>query len=78
MGVVVMDNNRSGSGDVCAEQELGPPTLLLLLPLLLSLLWVLLDVFYSSALLAWAVTRLATFFLTDSAIHLGELRDHTI
>lgn len=77
MGVVAMDNNGSGSGDACPEQELDPPSLLLMLPLLLSLVWILLDIFYSSALFGWAVTRLPTLFLTDSAIHLGELRDLT-
>lgn len=70
-----MDNNGSGSGDACPEPELDPPSLLLMLPLLLSLVWILLDIFYSSALFGWAVTRLPTLFLTDSAIHLGELRD---
>ena len=68
-----MESNGSGVGDVCPEQERGPSTLLLL-PLLLSLVWVLVDIFYSSALLGWAVTHLAAFFLTDSAIHLGEPR----
>ena len=64
-------SSGSGSGNVCVEAEDGP-SLLLLLPLLLSLVWVLLDLFYSSSLLGWLVTRLSTFLLTDSGIHLGK------
>lgn len=66
-----MASNGSGDGDMCLDPS---PTTLLLLPLLLSLVWVLLDVFYSSPLLGWAVTRVAAFFLTDSAITLGGIQ----
>lgn len=65
--------NGSGAGDVCSNQQDDQPTTLLLLPVLFSLLWVLLDIFYSSTLLGWALTRVAAFFITDSALHLGEL-----
>ena len=66
--------NVSGSGDAECSDEVPldqPATLLLLLPLLLSILWVLLDVFYSATALGWLVTRLAGFVLKDSAIHIG-------
>lgn len=65
-----METNSSGSGEECPA--VGGPSLLLLLPVLLSLLWVLVDLLYSSSLLGWAVTRLAGAFLRDSAIHLGK------
>ena len=64
-----MASNDSVEGDVCPDPG---PTALLLLPLFLSLVWVLLNVFYSSALLGWVVTQAAAFFLTDSAITLGK------
>ena len=63
-----MASSGSGDGDLCPDPG---PTTLLLLPLVFSLVWILLDIFYSSSLLGWAVTRVATFFLTDSAIILG-------
>ena len=65
--------NGSGSDlDLCSDQQKSDPTTLLLLPLFLSLFWVLLDLFYSSAFLGWLVSRLASLVLTDSGIHLGE------
>lgn len=65
-----METNSSGSGEACPASS--GPSPLLLLPALLSLLWVLVDLFYSSSLLGWAVTRLAGAFLRGSAIHLGK------
>ena len=67
--------NASGSGiGECSErQQLSEPATLLLLPLLLSLFWILLDLFYSSAVMGWLVRRLAAFALRDSDIHVGEL-----
>ena len=65
-------SNGSGDMDLCSEGQTSEPTTLLLLPLLLSLVWVLLDLFYSAAILGWLASRLASLVLTDSGIHIGE------
>ena len=64
--------NASGSGEACTDEQIPEPTALLLLPLLFSLFWVLLDLFHSSTILGWLVNRWAALLLTDSGIHLGE------
>lgn len=62
-----------GSG-MCEDCDLADqsPSLLLLLPVLLSLLWVLFQLFYAPWLLALLVTKLANLFLTDSGIYIGK------
>ena len=72
--VGMAEGNGSGSGiSQCPDQQSAEPTALLILPLLLSLFWILLDLFYSSAILGWLVSRAAAFFLRDCDLHVGEL-----
>jgi ABC-type Co2+ transport system permease subunit len=50
------------------------PDPLLVLPVLLSVLWVVFDLLYASSLAAFVVNRLANLFLKDSGIYVGALR----
>ena len=47
------------------------PDPLLVLPVLLSVLWVVFDLLYASSLAAFVVNRLANLFLKDSGIYVG-------
>ena len=69
----------SGCGNEGGSCELDErsPSLLLLLPVLLSLLWVLFVLFYGSWVVAVLLTKTANFFLTHSGIHIGK-QDHSI
>ena len=64
--------NASGDG-ICFGGQDSDPTILLVLPLFLSCIWVLFDLFYSSLLSGRIVSRVAAFFLADSAVHVGRL-----
>jgi hypothetical protein len=66
--------NASGCGE--AGVDCGgvgrTPMLLLLVPVLLSLLWVVFLLYYGSWVLAVVLTRAANLFLTHSGVHIGE------
>ena len=49
----------------------GSPDPLLVLPVLLSVLWVIFDLLYASSLAAFVVNRVANLFLKDSGIYIG-------
>ena len=67
---------EAGGGSACedcglADNTAGSPSLLLLLPVLLSVLWILFQLFYTPWLLAFLITKLTNLWLTDSAIYIG-------
>ena len=54
----------------CGAVELSP-SLLLLLPVLLSLLWCVVLLFYGSWILALLVSKIVNLFLSNSGVHIG-------
>lgn len=54
-----------------AASSAASPSLLLLLPVLLSVVWILFQLFYAPWLLALLITRLANLWLRDSGIYIG-------
>ena len=54
------------------ELPLGPVPLLAL-PVVLSVVWALYELFYAPRVLAFLVTKLANLFLTDSGIYISKL-----
>lgn len=62
------------NNSMCEGGECGiavGPTPLLVLPVLLSVLWVLFDLFYASIILGFLVNKIANLFLKESGIHVG-------
>ncbi len=60
----------NGSSDVF--EDCGrPPLIVLLVPVLLSVVWVTFQLFYGSWVLAFLITKLANVFLKDSGIYIG-------
>ncbi len=53
------------------------PSLLLLLPVLLSVVWGVIHLIYGSWLLARLLTKLVNAFLKDSGIYIGEWAGHS-
>ena len=66
-----MNNSSSGSGSLPSDDE-GRPTPLLLLPVLLSVIWILFQLFYAPKLLAFFTNRLVNLFLKDSGIYISK------
>ena len=71
--------NSSGVG-VCEEGADGgcaltqsSPSLLLLLPVLCSCLWILFQLLYGSWVFAFLVSKVTNFFLTDGGLSIGKL-----
>ena len=62
-------NNSTCEGGECGI-AVGP-TPLLVLPVILSVLWVLFDLFYASIILGFLVNKIANLFLKESEIHVG-------
>ena len=63
----------SGECEGCeVPQGSRMPTLLLLLPVSLSLFWAVFQLLYGSWLLASLITKLVNLFLKDSGIYIGE------
>lgn len=62
-------NNSTCEGGECGI-AVGP-TPLLVLPVILSVLWVLFDLFYASIILGFLVNKIANLFLKESGIHVG-------
>ena len=63
--------NTSTCEELGTCKDSDGPNPLLVLPVLLSVLWVLFDLFYASSLVAFVVNRLANFFLKESGIYIG-------
>ena len=63
------------NSSLCVGEESceGRPSLLLLLPVSLSVVWVVFHLLYSSRLLALLVTKIVNLFLQDSGISIGML-----
>ena len=59
---------------MCEGAGCEGPHPLLVLPVVLSVVWVLVDLFYASSLLGFAVNSIANFFMRESGIHIGGLR----
>lgn len=59
------------SGNITGELPTGPVPLLAL-PIVLSVVWALYELFYAPRVLAFLVTKLANLFLTDSGIYISE------
>jgi hypothetical protein len=57
--------------EVSTNQSFNP---LLVLPVVLSALWVLYDVFYASYLLAFLVNTILNLYLRETGVHIGQLR----
>ena len=51
---------------------MAEPDPLLVVPVILSTLWIVFLLFYASRLLAATIQLLANLFMKDSGIHLGE------
>jgi hypothetical protein len=54
--------------EVSTNQSFNP---LLVLPVVLSALWVLYDVFYASYLLAFLVNTILNLYLRETGVHIG-------
>jgi len=66
-----MDNSTCVGG--ACDAATGPSPLLVL-PVVLSVLWVLFDLFYVSFILRLLVNRLVNLFLKESGVHIGAVR----
>ena len=66
-----MNNTTCEILDECDSSSSSDPHPLLILPVVLSVLWVLFDVFYASSLLGFVVNLIVNLFLKDSGIHIG-------
>ena len=66
-----MDNSTCVGG--ACDAATGPSPLLVL-PVVLSVLWVLFDLFYVSFILRLLVNRLVNLFLKESGVHIGMIQ----
>lgn len=62
---------KEASTEDCVMNTEEFPSLLLLIPVLLSIVWIIFQLFYGSWLLALLITKTANLFLQDSGIYIG-------
>ena len=62
--------------DVCEDCFGGSASLLVVVPVLLSVIWVVFQLLHSSWVLALLITKVANLFLQESGIYIGKVFSH--